>query len=304
MYPLCILNAYQYNLKREAMKYSISNWIYGGEPLETTFKRLQRYNYDGVELEGEPDFYRVDEVKRLCYKYNLSVLSIAGMYPWPTDDRDIASPDSEARKKAINYMQRCIDLASGTGAPLLIVVPSAVGRVSPLDNFNGDREWIRERDKTWNRAVLAVREAAEYAGEKGILLAIEPINRYETFLINTAEDGLKFIEEVNSPAVKIHLDTFHMNVEEINPAESIRRCGELLVNFHVADSNRQAVGNGHFDFKAVMNALKEIDYKWTLAMEPLPPVPNPYIAIRLKQYEYLRDEYAEQCITRLREMEK
>ena len=286
------------------MKYSISNWIYGDEPLEVTFQRLQKYGYDGVELKGEPKLYQTGEVRKLCKKYNLSVLSIAGIYPWPTLERDIASPDEGVRKKAIDYLQNCVDLAAGVGAPLVVVVPSAVGKTSPIDSFEDEEEWIQEKERVWNYAVLSVREAAKYAEAKGILLVIEPINMYETFLVNTAEDGLKFIAEVNSPAVKIHLDVFHMNIEEANPAEAIRRCGKLLMNLHISDSNRMAVGDGHVDFRAIMYALKEIRYQWALTLEPVPPVPDPYIATRLKKYDYLRDKYAEQCITKLKKLEE
>jgi len=286
------------------MKYSISNWIYGDEPLEVTFQRLQKYGYDGVELKGEPKLYQTGEVRKLCKKYNLSVLSIAGIYPWPTLERDIASPDEGVRKKAVDYLQNCVDLAAGVGAPLVVVVPSAVGKTSPIDSFEDEEEWIQEKERVGNYAVLSVREAAKYAEAKGILLVIEPINRYETFLVNTAEEGLRFIAEVNSPAVKIHLDVFHMNIEEANPAEAIRRCGKLLMNLHISDSNRMAVGDGHVDFRAIMYALKEIRYQWALTLEPVPPVPNPYVATRLKRYEYLRDKYAEQCITRLKNLEK
>ncbi|MFZ3106752.1 MAG: sugar phosphate isomerase/epimerase family protein [Candidatus Hydromicrobium sp.] len=286
------------------MKYSISNWIYGDEPLEVTFQRLQKYGYDGVELKGEPKLYQTGEVRKLCKKYNLSVLSIAGIYPWPTLERDIASPDEGVRKKAVDYLQNCVDLAAGVGALLVVVVPSAVGKTSPIDSFEDEEEWIQEKERVWNYAVLSVREAAKYAEAKGILLVIEPINRYETFLVNTAEEGLRFIAEVNSPAVKIHLDVFHMNIEEANPAEAIRRCGKLLMNLHISDSNRMAVGDGHVDFRAIMYALKEIRYQWALTLEPVPPVPNPYVATRLKRYEYLRDKYAEQCITRLKNLEK
>jgi len=234
----------------------------------------------------------------------LSVLSIAGIYQWPTLERDIASPDEGVRKKAVDYLQNCVDLAAGVGAPLVVVVPSAVGKTSPIDSFEDEEEWIQEKERVWNYAVLSVREAAKYAEAKGILLVIEPINRYETFLVNTAEEGLRFIAEVNSPAVKIHLDVFHMNIEEANPAEAIRRCGKLLMNLHISDSNRMAVGDGHVDFRAIMYALKEIRYQWALTLEPVPPVPNPYVAARLKRYEYLRDKYAEQCITRLKNLEK
>jgi len=286
------------------MKYSISNWIYGDEPLERTFQRLQKYGYDGVELKGEPELYPAREIKKLCQKYNLSVLSIAGIYPWPTRDRDLASADAGVRERAVNYLQNCIDLAAEIGIPLVIVVPSAVGKARPVENFENEGEWVQAKKRAWGYAVQSVREAAKYAESIGILLAVEPINRYETFLVNNAQEGVKFIEEVDSPAVKIHLDVFHMNIEEPDPAEAIRRCGKLLINLHIADSNRQAVGEGNVDFGAIMRALKKIDYQWALTLEPLPPVPDPYIAARLKRYESLRDIYAEKCITRLRKLEK
>jgi sugar phosphate isomerase/epimerase len=286
------------------MKYSISNWIYSNESLEVTFRRLKKYNYDGVELKGEPNFYCAEEVNKLCKKYNLKVLSIAGMYPWPTKERDLASSDDEARKRAIDYLQSCVNLAVSVNSPLVIVVPSPVSKTSPVDDISSEEEWIKERDRAWERAVLTVREAARYAGDKEVFLAIEPINRYETFLVNTADEGLKFIEDVGSPAVQIHLDTFHMNIEESSPADAIRRCGEFLINLHISDSNRRAVGDGHFDFRAMMHALKDINYQHALTLEPLPPVPDPYIATSLKRFNYLRDKYANQCITRLKRLEK
>lgn len=285
------------------MKYSISNWIYGDEPLETTFERLQRYGYDGVELKGEPKLYQTKKVKELCKKYNLSVLSIAGIYPWPTRERDMASIDAGVRKKAVGYLRSCIELAVEVGAPLVVVVPSAVGKVNPIDNFENAEQWIQAKEQAWDYAVQSMRKAAKYTESRGILLAVEPINRYETFLVNTAEEGLKFVAEVDSPAVKIHLDVFHMNIEESNPAEAIRRCGKLLINLHIADSNRMAVGDGHVNFRAIMYTLKEIRYKWALTLEPLPQIPNTYVATRLKRYEALRDKYAEQCITQLRNLE-
>src|SRR3972149_931401 len=94
------------------------------------------------------------------------------------------------------------------------------------------------------------------------------------------------------------------NIEEANPVEAIRRCKKLLMNLHIADSNRMAVGDGHVDFRAIMHALKEINYQGPLTLEPVPPVPNPYVATRLKRYDYLRDKYAEQCITQLKNLEK
>jgi D-psicose/D-tagatose/L-ribulose 3-epimerase len=286
------------------MKYSISNWIYGEEPLRVTFERLKRYGYDGVELMGEPRHYDVAEINALCREFKLQVLSLAGMYPWPTTERDLANPDPKIRERATGYLRECVDFAEAIGAPVLIVVPAAVSRLSPVGQFKAEDEWVEAVEREWKYAVESVRAAAPHAEAKGVLFAIEPINRYESFLVNSAEQGLQFVAEVGSKAVKLHLDTFHMNIEDKDLPGAIRRAGDLLVNFHIADSNREAVGRGHTDFKAIVKALKDIDYKWTLALEPLPPVPDPYIAARLKRYAPLRDVYAEECITALRRYEK
>lgn len=286
------------------MKYSVSNWIYGDEPLEMTFKRLSGCGFDGVELMGEPDRYCPSDVRQLCDKYGLEVLSIAGMYPWPTDERDLVNPDPEVRQRAIAYLRKCVDFACDVGARLIIVVPSAVGKTRPVGERYDDKTWEDAYQKEWAYAVESVREAARYAGEKGILLAIEPINRYETYLVNTAEQGMRFISEVGSESVKLHLDTFHMNIEESDPTRAVQLAGDLLVNVHISDSNRQAVGRGHFDFGALMRVLKEIGYGGALTLEPLPPVPDPYIAMRMKRYSSLWDSYARESLQRLRDLER
>jgi len=286
------------------MKYSISNWIYGEEPLRTTFERLARFGYDGIELKGEVQEYDPREVKQLCREFSLDVLSIAGIYPWPTDERDLANPNPQVRDRAVKYLRDCVGFASSLGATLIIVVPSAVAKTTPVGDFESEEEWEAAAEREWNYAVESVGTAATYAEEQEILLAVEPINRYETFLVNNVDQGLRFVSEVGSRAVKLHLDTFHMNIEEEDPAEAIRKAGELLINVHIADSNRQAVGYGHTDFGAIMEALKDIRYEKALALEPLPPVPDPYIAARLMRYRHLRDVYAEECIARLRQYEK
>lgn len=285
------------------LKYSVSNWIYGDEELQPLFGKLKEWGYDGVELMGEPDRYSTKEIKKLCADYELKVLSIAGIYPWPTKERDLSNPDPRVREKAVDYVHRCCDFAAELGAPLVIVVPSAVGKTEPVGSPQDGEGWERALKLEWNYAVESLSKAALYAEASGTLLAVEPINRYETFLINTAAEGLRFISEIGSHMVKLHLDSFHMNIEESNPTEAIRRSKGFLVNFHVADSNRQAVGRGHIDFRAIIKALYDIDYRGALALETLPPVPDPYMAIRFPQYKSLLDTYLEESIQRLKQYE-
>jgi len=285
------------------MKCSISNWIYGEESLGTTFERLRRYGYDGIELKGEPEEYEPEEVKRLCQEFDLQVFSVLGWSIWPLE-RDLANPDPQLREKALHYAIQCVDLASVVEAPLVVVIPAPAGRTSPLGEVTTEEEWVAAAEKEWNHAVESVKTAAAYAEQKGILLAVEPINRYESFLVNNVDQGLRFVSDVGSSAVKLHLDSFHMNIEEQNPAEAIRKAGELLINMHISDSNRQAVGYGHTDFRALLKALKDINYQGPLTLEPVPPHPNPLLAVDMERYLPLRDLYAEESIAALRGYEE
>ncbi len=278
------------------MQYSISNWIYATEDLEKSFQRLAKYKYDAVELEGEPDKekYKPKKVKKMLQRHGLKVSSIAGMYPWKEEiKRDLASSDKKIREQTIIYLFKCIDYAQLMGAKLIIVVPAAVSKTAPSLSKKED----------WKNSVKAVQEVAKYAEKKDILLAIEPINRYETYLVNSVQDALGYAREVNSSHVKIMADTFHMNIEERDIPEAIRIAGNNLINVHIADSNRCSVGRGHINFKALIKALKGINYKYALTLEPLPPVSDPYLALEGGVSENIFDQYAAESIMGLKYFE-
>jgi len=276
----------------------------GEEPLEVTFKRLQRYGYDGVELIGEPEKFDPSAVCSLCEEHGLRVFSILGWCIAPTDSRDLAHPDPKVRSRSVAYVKQGVDFAMAVAAPIVVVIPAPAGRTAPVGVADMEEAWQGAIATEWAHAVSSVQEAASYAEEQGVMLAVEPINRYETFLVRNVGEGLRFVEEVGSPAVKLHLDTFHMNIEEPDPAEAVRTVGSLLVNMHISDSNREAVGRGHTDFQGMMGALKEIGYQGALVMEPVPPDPNPFLAVRSKTYLPLHDQYAEESIAALRALDR
>jgi len=197
-----------------------------------------------------------------------------------------------------------VDLAVAVGAPLVVVIPASAGRTSPIGQPDSEKAWKEAVAREWDYAVESVEAAAVYAEERGVLIAIEPLNRFESFLVNNVDQGLRFVQEVNSEVVRLHLDAFHMNIEDRDPAEAVRRAGDLLVNVHISDSNRGAVGHGHTDFRAIMRALKESDYQGILTMEPVPPCPDAFMAISMEEFLPLRDVYADECITRLRQYER
>lgn len=278
------------------MQYSISNWIYAMEDLEKSFQRLAKYKYDAVELEGEPDKekYEPKKVEKMLQQYGLKVSSIAGMYLWKGEvKRDLASSDKKIREQTMIYLFKCIDYAQLMDAKLVIIVPAAVSKLTPSLSKKED----------WKNSVKAVQEVAKYAEKKDILLAVEPINRYETYLVNNIQDALYYAREVNSSHVKIMADTFHMNIEERDIPEAIRIAGNNLINIHIADSNRCSVGRGHIYFKEVIKALKEINYQYAITLEPLPPISDPYLALEGGISENIFNQYAAESIMGLKYFE-
>lgn len=272
-------------------RYSATQWIFGNEDIETSFARLKKYGYDGVELAAEPYDLDINYVKQLMDKYNLICTSLCGIF---TPERDLSSANEEIRANAVKYLKDSVDLALALGAAHIIVVPSPVGKLAP-DTTTGE---------AWNNAVKSVKEAGEYAGSKNINLAIEAINRYETYLVNNLTLALQFIKEVNVPSVKVMADLFHMNIEERNNTDALRKIAPYLIHVHIADNTREAAGLGKTDFSEVMRVLKEINYKGPITMEFLPPIANPYLASGFDQRGEIFDHYTEQSIYHMREMEK
>ena len=285
------------------MKYAINNWVYNDEPLQDTFARLAKYGYDGVELKGELGNYTVEEVNRLRNEYGLEVPSVLGWNIYPIPGRDLASPDETERSAALKYGQDCLDFAAQVGARVFVVIPAPANRLTPVGNPQGEQAWMEAAQREWDLAVDSIRQTARYAARFGIELAVEPINRYETYLVTTVEDVLRFNAEVDEPNVKINLDCFHMNIDEADPAAAIRKAGTDLIHMHAADSNRLAPGRGHTDFGAILAALREVDFGGTFVLEPVPPYPSPGIAISMAEFTPLRDAYAQESIRYLKALE-
>lgn len=286
------------------MRYAISNWIYPGEPLRETFARLARYGYDGVELVGEPDRISPEEVRALSKEYSIPVVSVLTWCIWGIPGRDMASPDEEERRAAGAYGRRCVDLAVAVGAPIVVVLPAPAGRTAPVGKPQGEKAWKEAWDREWALAVESLKDLAVYAQQRGITLALEPINRYETHLVSTTDQALRMLEAVGADNLKIHLDTFHMNIEEADMAAAIRRAGDLLVNMHISDSNRMPPGRGHTDFRALLRALREIHYTGALVLEPVPPGPDALLAVTFSENIAMRDAYAEESIRYLQGIER
>lgn len=267
--------------------YSATQWIFGNEPMETSLQRLRRFGYDGVEPAGEPAKLDIDELREQMKRYGLICTSICGIY---TAERDLSHPDPELRRNAVQYVKDCVDMAERLEASVVIVVPTPVGKNGP----------ITTRQDEWANVVRSLQEAGQYADTKKIRLAIEALNRFETYLVNTLAAAKQLAEAVNVASVGIMADLFHMNIEERNHSQALRDIAPYLAHVHIADNTREAAGLGQTDFAEVFRTLIGIGYRGNVTMEFLPRVSNPYEAAEQNGSETIYDDYAKQSIEHIR----
>ncbi len=174
------------------------------------------------------------------------------------EDTDPTSGDEAVRQAAFEQLCRCVDAAAAMGAPVLGgVIYAAHGRL-----IDGRPEAVH-----YDRAAEVLRAVARHAAPLGVRLGIEPVNRYETFLVNTAEQALELAERVGEDAVGIHLDAYHMNIEEREFGEPVRRVADRLVHFHLSESHRGIPGTGTVDWEAIVGALDAAGYDGYVGLE-------------------------------------
>jgi D-psicose/D-tagatose/L-ribulose 3-epimerase len=179
-------------------------------------------------------------------------------------DRDVSHDDPAMRRAGVEYLRTCIDLAVATGSPHVVgPMYSATGKARLLP------EDERERQRGW--AAEGLREAGEYAAEHGIRLGMEPLNRFETDLVNTTEQGLDLCARIGLDNVGLLLDTFHMNIEEKDVGAAIRAAGDRIVLFHACENDRGTPGAGHVDWATVADALADAGYDGDVVIESFTP---------------------------------
>ncbi len=239
------------------MYLAIHNWM-KSEPLDVTVKRLAKYGYTALEIQGEPYKYDLSKVKGLLDNHGVQCW---GSVTLMLEDRNLLAKDELQRARSVTYVKDCIQMVSALGGSVISIVPGTVGKLIPDST----------PEMEWERCVAALKEINEYARKCSIKIGIEPINRFETYFINRGAQALALAEAVGDDC-GVCLDIFHMNIEEDNPIEAIYQAGDRLVNFHVADNNRMACGMGAFDWPPIIQALKEIGYNGALSVEFCPPL--------------------------------
>jgi sugar phosphate isomerase/epimerase len=227
--------------------------------LATNLRRIAALGYNGVELAiRDPKLVSLPELDHLTRVCGLSVPAIGTGQAWGEEGLSFTDPDPGIRRAAIERIKSHIPVAAHFGATIIIGLIRGI--VKPGVDSARAMDWLIE----------ALKECSDAAHPDGIHLALEPINRYETTLINSTAQGLELIERVGANNFGLLLDTFHMNIEEPDIEASIRACGARTFHFHVADSNRWHPGAGHLNFKSILATLEATGYQGWVSGEFLP----------------------------------
>ncbi len=243
--------------------------------LDANLAHIAYLGYDGVELAiRDPGLLDESDLLARLKHHRLEAPAIGTGQAWGEEGISFTDPDPEVRQAAVQRTKAHLPFASRVDA--VVIIGLIRGTLKPGVTHAQAMTWLAE----------ALGQCAAAASRLGVRLALEPLNRYETGLINTVEEGLALIERVGADNLGILPDTFHMNIEEPSIEESIRRAADRMIHFHVADSNRWYPGAGHLDFAAILDLLKGLAYPGYISGEFL-PMPDPATAAR-EAIEHLR----------------
>jgi D-psicose/D-tagatose/L-ribulose 3-epimerase len=213
-----------------------------------------RAGYDYIEmLMIDPDSIDVAMTKDVLAEYDLFATASLGLSP----TTDVTSTNPSIVKKGDELLRKAVDKLHGLGATELCgVIYCSLGKYPGPASAE-------------NRAnsISAVQRLSDYAADKGVNINLEVVNRYETNIINTGKEGLKFLEAVNRPNAYLHLDTYHMNIEEDGMSEAVLEAGDALGYVHIGESHRGYLGSGNVDFDTFFGALKKINYQGPITFE-------------------------------------
>lgn len=234
--------------------------------LEKAFSVAKEFGFDGIEISiADPGEIFLPELKELVKKYQINISAIATGGAAVRDGLIFSSPDISIRKSAVQRINKHIDIASHFKA--VVVIGLIKGWV--IGNYSQSEDYITE----------CLKECNEYAKEKSIDIALEPINRFQEDFFHSILDCKAYLDKIQLSNVKMMIDSFHMNMEDSNMWGNIRQARDYIIHVHYSDSNRLAPGMGHFDFAKMTKVLKEINYKGYISAEIL-PVRDSYTAAR------------------------
>lgn len=250
------------------MRYGVNMLVWTtrvGVAHRALFSRVRDWGFDGVEIfltAKEPD--NIAAVKRMLDELGLKRTTCTVL----PREANLIGADSAARSDGLEYLKRSIERTAELGGDLIC---------GPLYASLGVMTGSRRTNEEWEYAIEGLRAAARRGRELGVTLCLEPLNRFETYFLNTLEDAARLVRDIGEPNVKVHFDTFHSNIEERRPAESLRAAAQELGHVHISENDRGVPGTGHVDWRGIFAVLKEIGYDGWMTIESFAE-PDPELA--------------------------
>jgi len=243
------------------MKFGINSFVWVSpcttDAIRELAPKVKSMGYDIFEISVEnPSLIDIQDAKQILDQNGLQSVICGAFGP----ERNICSNDPKIRENAKTYIRWLIDAAYQIGASVVSgPMYSSVGK----DHY----ESADDRKSEWALAVAGIAEMADYAAVKNIKLAFEPLNRFETDMINVVSQGQKFINDIGRNNVGFHLDTFHMHLEEKDSAKAIQMAGDRIFHFHACENDRGIPGTGQVHWNEIARALKETKYEGPIVIE-------------------------------------
>jgi sugar phosphate isomerase/epimerase len=239
------------------MHLSTHNWM-RAEPIEITLKRIKRLGWESIEISGEPTQYPPKHCKPLLKQHGIRCW---GAVTLTLGERNLAAKDPKQRAATVDYMKSVANMIHELEGTEMTIVPATVGKVVPDGTPEDEWKWV----------VAGLQEVYALTEKHGIRIALEPLNRFETYFLNRADQAMALAKAVG-PNCGVCLDAFHMCIEEKDMHAAIRASASRLTDVHVAENNRLAPGMGAIDWAKFVTTLKEIGYQGALTMEAVAPI--------------------------------
>lgn len=231
-------------------------------------QRAADLGFDAIEIFAPgPNAVDDDELRGLLAQHHLSVAAVGTGAGMVAHGLSLTNADGDHRRRACDFVKQMIDFGARYAAPAIIG--------SMQGKWGGDID----RDQALSFLRDSLNELGDHASSHNVKLFYEPLNRYETNLLRTVEEGVNFVETLQTDAVELLADLFHMNIEESDLAAALRAGGRHIGHIHFVDSNRQAAGRGHMEYAPIMKALSDIGYEGYLCAEAF-PIPDSMTAAR------------------------
>ncbi|SDM48447.1 D-psicose/D-tagatose/L-ribulose 3-epimerase [Catalinimonas alkaloidigena] len=247
-----------------AITFGVSTWLWTSPFATETvslFSKIKAMGYDAVEIPVEdPTLIDAARVKEALEAHGLKALVCGAFGP----TRDLTHDDPAVHETCLRYLDDCFALCQTWGAPFLAgPAYSAVGKARMVP--------AEQKKREWDRAVTNLQRACARAAQHGVSLALEPLNRFESDLINTADDVMRLVGDINHPAAGVALDGFHMNIEEPDIEQAIRRAGDRLLHVQVSENYRGTPGTGQTRWDAYQRGLRAVGYQGVISIESFTP---------------------------------